>query len=131
MSLIMVMSSQSWLPLVQKCEYWKQIGTEWIKHQQALTMYHNGHHPLFGDSILDHKYQWYLPDIQCQNLMTSKQTLMERLPFLPSSVFLSVVPFSVHFLLKYQMMFVGHHYCPFFPFMTDPAKSSSINLLLS
>jgi hypothetical protein len=46
---------QSWLPLVQKHEYWKQIGTEWVKHQQALTIYHYVHHPLLGDGILDHK----------------------------------------------------------------------------
>jgi hypothetical protein len=26
----------------------------------AMTIYHYGHHPLFGDDILDHKYQWYL-----------------------------------------------------------------------
>jgi hypothetical protein len=29
---------QSQLPLVQNHEYWKQIGTEWIKHRQALRV---------------------------------------------------------------------------------------------
>jgi hypothetical protein len=51
---------QSWLPLAQNCEYWKQIGTEWVKHQQALTSNISlayEHHPLFEDSILDYKYQ--------------------------------------------------------------------------
>jgi hypothetical protein len=29
----------SWLPLEQNREQWKTLGTEWIKHQQALTIY--------------------------------------------------------------------------------------------
>jgi hypothetical protein len=34
--------------------------TEWLKRQQALMIYHHGHHPLLGAGILDHKYEWYL-----------------------------------------------------------------------
>jgi hypothetical protein len=29
----------SWLPLAQNHEQWKTLGTEWIKHRQALTIY--------------------------------------------------------------------------------------------
>ena len=40
-----------------------ELGTEWLKRQQALTIYHHGHHPLLGAGILDHKYEWYLRQI--------------------------------------------------------------------
>jgi hypothetical protein len=56
----------SWLPLVQNREQWKTLGTEWIKHRQALTIYQYGPHPLLGDGILDHQFFWYLQDIHCQ-----------------------------------------------------------------
>ena len=56
----------SWLPLVQNREQWKTLGTEWIKHQQALTIYQYGPHPLLGDGILDHQFFWYLQDIHRQ-----------------------------------------------------------------
>jgi hypothetical protein len=43
----------------------KQIGTEWIKRQQATSIYLYGYHPLLGgNGILDHKYQWYIQSIQ-------------------------------------------------------------------
>jgi hypothetical protein len=45
--------------------------------------------------------------------LNDKWTVMERLAFLPYIVILYVAPFSAHFLLKYQTMFV-HDYCPFF-----------------
>jgi hypothetical protein len=44
-------------------EQWKTTGTEWIKHQQALTIYEYGPHPLLGDGILDHQFFWHLQDI--------------------------------------------------------------------
>jgi hypothetical protein len=50
----------SWLPLAQDREQWKTLGTEWIKHRQALTIYQYGPHPLLGDGILDHQFFWYL-----------------------------------------------------------------------
>jgi hypothetical protein len=53
----------SWLPLAQNREQWKTLQTEWIKHQQALTIYQYGPHPLLGDGILDHQFFWYLQDI--------------------------------------------------------------------
>jgi hypothetical protein len=54
----------SWLPLAQNRELWKTLGTEWIKHRQALTIYQYGpHDPLLGDGILDHQFFWYLQDI--------------------------------------------------------------------
>jgi hypothetical protein len=53
----------SWLPLAQNREQWKTLGTEWIKRQQALTIYQYGPHPLIGDGILDHKFLWCLQDI--------------------------------------------------------------------
>jgi hypothetical protein len=53
----------SWLPLVQNHEQWKTLGTEWIKHWQALTIYQYGPHPLLGDGILDHQFLWYVQDI--------------------------------------------------------------------
>jgi hypothetical protein len=53
----------SWLPLAQNREQWKTLGTEWIKHRQALTIYQYGPHPLLGDGILDHQFLWYLQDI--------------------------------------------------------------------
>jgi hypothetical protein len=53
----------SWLPLAQNREQWKTLGTEWIKHRQALTIYQYGPHPLLGDGILDHQFFWYLQDI--------------------------------------------------------------------
>jgi hypothetical protein len=56
----------SWLPLAQNREQWKTLGTEWIKHQQALTIYQYGPHPLLGDGILDHQFFWYLQDIHRQ-----------------------------------------------------------------
>jgi hypothetical protein len=56
----------SWLPLAQNREQWKTLGTEWIKHQQALMIYQYGPHPLLGDGILDHQFFWYLQDIHHQ-----------------------------------------------------------------
>jgi hypothetical protein len=53
----------SWLPLAQNHEQWKTLGTEWIKHRQALMIYQYGPHPLLGDGILDHQFFWYLQDI--------------------------------------------------------------------
>jgi hypothetical protein len=53
----------SWLPLAQNCEQWKTLGTEWIKHRQALTIYQYGPHPLLQDGILDHQFFWYLQDM--------------------------------------------------------------------
>jgi hypothetical protein len=53
----------SWLPLAQNCEQWKTLGTEWIKHRQALTIYQDGPHPLLGGGILDHQFFWNLQDI--------------------------------------------------------------------
>jgi hypothetical protein len=53
----------SWLPLAQNREQWKSLGTEWIKHRQALTIYQYGPHPLLGDGILDHQFVWYSQDI--------------------------------------------------------------------
>jgi hypothetical protein len=51
--------------LAQNQEKWKEIGTEWLKHQQAITIFIHGYHPLLGGAgILDHKYQWYLQDLQ-------------------------------------------------------------------
>jgi hypothetical protein len=47
----------------QNREQWKTLGTEWLKRRQALMIYHHGHHPLLGDDILDHKYDWYLRQI--------------------------------------------------------------------
>jgi hypothetical protein len=38
----------SWLPLAQNGEQWKTLGTEWIKHQQALTIYQWGFLKVFG-----------------------------------------------------------------------------------
>jgi hypothetical protein len=54
----------SWLPLAQNREQWKTLGTEWIKHRQALTIYQ----PVWsssslGDGILDDQFFWYLQDI--------------------------------------------------------------------
>ena len=55
----------SWVPLARNWEHWKQIGTEWLKCQQAIMIYIYGYHPLLGGTgILDHKYQWYLQDVQ-------------------------------------------------------------------
>jgi hypothetical protein len=56
-------SIASWLPLAQNREQWKTLGTEWIKHQQALTIYQYRPHPLLGDGILDHQFFWDLQDI--------------------------------------------------------------------
>jgi hypothetical protein len=42
------------------------LGTEWIKHRQALSIYQYGPHPLLGDGILDHQFFWYLQDIHCR-----------------------------------------------------------------
>jgi hypothetical protein len=56
----------SWLPLVQNHEQWKTLRTEWMKRQQALTIYQYGPHPLLGDGILDHQFLWYLQDIHGQ-----------------------------------------------------------------
>jgi hypothetical protein len=53
----------SWLPLVQNREQWKTLGTEWMKHRQALMIYQYSPHPLSGDGILDHQVLWYLQDI--------------------------------------------------------------------
>jgi hypothetical protein len=61
----------SWLPLGQNREQWKTLGTEWIKHQQALTIYQYGPHPLLGDGILDHQIFWYLQDIHHQFSMNN------------------------------------------------------------
>jgi hypothetical protein len=53
---------------VQNCEQWKTLGTEWIKHQQALTIYQYGPHPLLGDGmILDHQFFWYLHSLPILN----------------------------------------------------------------
>jgi hypothetical protein len=58
---------QTTAPLIHggplRIEQWKTLGTEWIKHQQALTIYQYGPHPLLGDGILDHQFLWYLQDI--------------------------------------------------------------------
>jgi hypothetical protein len=35
-------SIDSWLTLAQNREQWKTLGTEWLKGQQALTIYHHG-----------------------------------------------------------------------------------------
>jgi hypothetical protein len=56
-------SIHGWLPLAQNREQWKTLGTEWIKHRQALTIYQYGPHPLLGDGILDHQFFWCLQDI--------------------------------------------------------------------
>jgi hypothetical protein len=61
----------SWLPLVQNREQWKTLGTEWIKHWQALTIYQYGPHPLLGDGILDRQFFWYLQDIHRQFSMNN------------------------------------------------------------
>jgi hypothetical protein len=61
----------SWLPLEQNREQWKSLGTEWIKHQQALTIYQYCPHPLLGDGILDHQFFWYLQDIHRRFSMNS------------------------------------------------------------
>jgi hypothetical protein len=54
-------SVQSWLPLAQNHEHLKQIGTEWIKHWQSLTIYQYGHHPLFGESLTTNINGTYKP----------------------------------------------------------------------
>jgi hypothetical protein len=56
----------AWLPLAQNHEQWKTLGTEWIKHWQALTIDQYGPHPLLGDGILHHQFFWYLQDIHCR-----------------------------------------------------------------
>jgi len=68
-------SFDSWLPIMQNCEHWKQLGTEqWMKCQQTLTIYHYGYHPILGDGILDHKFLWYLQDIHCRISMTGRHS---------------------------------------------------------
>jgi hypothetical protein len=59
----------SWLPLEQNREQWKTLGTEWIKHQQALTIYQYGPHPLLGDgwhprSSVPLAYKTFIADSQ-------------------------------------------------------------------
>jgi hypothetical protein len=61
----------AWLPLAQNHEQWKTLGTEWIKHRQALTIDQYGPHPLLVDGILDHQFFWYLQDIHCQFSMNN------------------------------------------------------------
>jgi hypothetical protein len=62
----------SWLPLEQNHEQWKTLGTEWIKHQQALTIYQ---YCLILSwemaGILDHQFLWYLQDIHRRFSMNS------------------------------------------------------------
>jgi hypothetical protein len=72
----------SWLPLAQNHEQWKTLGTKWIKHRQALTIYQYGPHPLLGDGILDHQFFWYLQDIHCQFSMNSGHVCQSSMFFL-------------------------------------------------
>jgi hypothetical protein len=89
--------SQILLPLAQNHEQWKTLGTEWIKHWQALTIYQYGPHPLLGDGILDHQFFWYLQDIHCQLSMNDGHVW---------SIFLCSFYYVMIFLL-----FWGHEPC--------------------